>query len=91
MLAFDPRLIETPAYVCDLRELRKNLSSLDAVQRRSGARILAALKGFAMWSVFPLLREILAGGAASSPDEARLAGSGRSALRNWIGTICLPS
>jgi carboxynorspermidine decarboxylase len=73
MLHFDPNQVETPAYVCDLGELRKNLALLADVQERSGAKILAALKGFAMWSVFPLVREVLSGAAASSPDEARLA------------------
>jgi carboxynorspermidine decarboxylase len=42
------------------------------VQRRSGAKILLALKGFAMWSVFPIIRETLHGVCASSPWEARL-------------------
>ncbi len=73
MLHFDPKLVETPAYVCDLGELRKNLDLLAEVQQRSGAKILAALKGFAMWSVFPLVRATLSGASASSPDEARLA------------------
>jgi len=73
MLSFDPALVETPAYVCDLGRLRHNLALLGDVQARSGAKILAALKGFAMWSVFALVRDVLAGGAASSPDEARLA------------------
>jgi carboxynorspermidine decarboxylase len=69
---FDPTSVETPCLVCDLGVLRRNLAVLADVQRRSGAKILLALKGFAMWSVFPLLRETLAGVAASSPDEARL-------------------
>jgi len=73
MLHFDPKLVETPSYVCDLGELRRNLAILEDVQQRSGAKILAALKGFAMWSVFPLVRRSLAGASASSPDEARLA------------------
>lgn len=73
MLNFDPARVETPAYVLDLGEFRKNLALLADVQARSGARILAALKGFAMWSVFPWVRAALSGAAASSPDEARLA------------------
>ena len=73
MLNFDPKDVETPAYVCDLGRLRENVSLLDDVQRRSGGRVLVALKGFAMWSVFPWIRGVLSGAAASSPDEARLA------------------
>jgi carboxynorspermidine decarboxylase len=64
--------VETPAYVVDLGALRRNLAILGRVQEESGAKILLALKGFAMWGVFPPIREVLSGVAASSPDEARL-------------------
>ena len=66
------QLAPSPAYVVDLGRLRHNLAILDEVQRRSGAKILMALKAFAMWSVFPLIRETLVGVCASSPWEARL-------------------
>jgi carboxynorspermidine decarboxylase len=65
-------LAPSPAYVVDLGKLRENLAVLDDVQRRSGAKILLALKGFSMWSVFGLLRQSLHGVCASSPWEARL-------------------
>ena len=65
-------LAPSPAHVVDLGRLRANLAILDWVQQRSGARILLALKGFAMWSVFPIIRETLHGVCASSPWEARL-------------------
>jgi carboxynorspermidine decarboxylase len=65
-------LAPSPAYVVDLGRLRHNLAILDDVQKRSGARILMALKAFAMWSVFPVIRETLQGVCASSPWEARL-------------------
>jgi len=66
------RLSPSPAYVLDLGRLRHNLVILDDVQKRSGAKILMALKAFAMWSVFPLIRGSLQGVCASSPWEARL-------------------
>lgn len=66
------QLAPSPAYVVDLGLLRANLAVLDSVQKRSGAKILLALKGFAMWSVFPIIRETLHGVCASSPCEARL-------------------
>lgn len=72
VLTIDLARVETPAYVVDLGALRENLAILDTVQRRAGCKILLALKGFAMWSTFPIIREVLAGIAASSPDEARL-------------------
>jgi carboxynorspermidine decarboxylase len=38
----------------------------------SGAEIILAFKGFAMWGVFPILKEYILGAAASSLHEARL-------------------
>jgi carboxynorspermidine decarboxylase len=64
--------VAPPAYIVDLGRLRANLSILAGVQARAGCKILLALKGFAMWSVFPIVGEYLAGIAASSPHEARL-------------------
>ena len=72
MLTLDPREVETPAYVVDLGALERNLGILADVEERAGCTILLALKGFAMWSTFPLARRYLRGVAASSPDEARL-------------------
>jgi carboxynorspermidine decarboxylase len=65
-------LAPSPSYVVDLGRLRHNLAILDEVQKRSGAKILLALKAFSMWSVFPIIRETLHGVCASSPWEARL-------------------
>jgi carboxynorspermidine decarboxylase len=65
-------LAPSPAYVVDLGRLRHNLAILDEVQKRSGAKILLAMKAFSMWSVFPLIAETLHGVCASSSWEARL-------------------
>lgn len=51
---------------------RKNLELLKYVSIESGAEIIPAFKGFAMWGVFPILREYFKGGCASSVNEARL-------------------
>lgn len=64
--------VETPCYVVNLRKLEENLKILDSVQRATGSKILMAVKGFSMFSVFPLLRKYLPGVEASSPHEARL-------------------
>jgi carboxynorspermidine decarboxylase len=72
MLNLDVRALETPCYVVDLGALRRNLEILADAQRRAECKILLALKGFAMWSVFPVVREYLSGVTASSPHEARL-------------------
>ena len=65
--------LETPSYVTDLGALEANLELLRSVQRRSGCTILLALKAFAQWSTFPLVRKYLAGATSSSVAEARLA------------------
>jgi carboxynorspermidine decarboxylase len=71
--AIDVSHVETPCFITDLGALEKNLALLQSVQRRSGATILLALKGFAQWSTFPLVRRYLAGATSSSVAEARLA------------------
>jgi carboxynorspermidine decarboxylase len=58
--------------VVDTCALERNLEILATVQQRTGCRILLALKGFALFPVFPLIRSYLSGVCASSPDEARL-------------------
>lgn len=68
----NPELFPTPSFVVDRILLRKNLEILDSVQKRTGVKILLALKGYAMFSSFPLVREYLHGICASSPHEARL-------------------
>src|ERR1700712_4053429 len=71
--AIDTRQLETPCFVTDLGALEANLRILADVQQRAGCTILLALKGFAQWSTFPLVRRYLAGATASSVAEARLA------------------
>jgi len=73
---YDPRLpvsVPSPCYVVDIQRLKANLEILDDVRQTTGCKILAALKGFAMHSVFPILRERLDGACASGSWEARLA------------------
>ena len=62
----------TPAFVVDEAALERNLAILDAVKRRTGCRVLLALKAFSMFSVFPRMRRVLDGCCASSVHEARL-------------------
>ncbi len=69
----DLSALETPVYVCDLERLEHNLEILASVQKEAGCKILLALKGFAMWSVFPLVSRYLSGTTASSLHEAQLA------------------
>jgi carboxynorspermidine decarboxylase len=68
----DPHAVPSPCFVLEERALQRNLEVLERVQADSGASIILALKGFAMFSVFPQLRRVLAGTTASSLFEARL-------------------
>ncbi|MBW1695797.1 MAG: carboxynorspermidine decarboxylase [Deltaproteobacteria bacterium] len=71
-MKIDVNDIRTPCYVVDETVLEENLKILDSVQKRAGCKILLALKGFAMFSMFPLIRRYLSGVSASSLYEARL-------------------
>ena len=72
-----PESWPSPCFITDLALLRANAAILDGVQRRTGAKIMLALKGFAQWAAFPALSRAFSGPlwgcCASSPDEARLA------------------
>src|SRR5215475_1533056 len=70
--AIDVRDLETPCFVTDLGALEANLRILADIQQRARCTILLALKGFAQWSTFPLVRRYLAGATSSSVAEARL-------------------
>lgn len=61
-----------PCYVLERDKLIANLALLDSVHRKSGAKILLALKGYAFWRCFEEVREILSGSTASGLYEARL-------------------
>ncbi|WP_411357913.1 carboxynorspermidine decarboxylase [Pseudidiomarina salilacus] len=71
--AYFSEQIPSPCYLCDEALLERNLKLMQRVQAESGAHIILALKGFSMWSTFPLIREYLVGCTASSVWEARLA------------------
>lgn len=69
---FDMYALPTPFYIVDEQLLVDNLKTLDRVQQLSGCKILLALKGFSMYSVFPVVGNYLKGITASSLFEARL-------------------
>lgn len=64
--------VPSPSYVIDETRFRRNLSLIKHVSDISGAEIILAFKGFAMWGVFNILKEYISGAAASSLGEARL-------------------
>ncbi|MFA5256641.1 MAG: carboxynorspermidine decarboxylase [Opitutales bacterium] len=64
--------VRTPCYVVSEDAILRNCLIIDGVQRRTGARILLALKAFALPAVFPIIGKYLHGVCASGPIEARL-------------------
>lgn len=65
-------MIETPFYLVDKQKLLRNLVTIRTVREQSGARVLLALKCFATWSVFDLMRQFMDGTTSSSLYEVRL-------------------
>jgi len=65
--------IKTPAYVCEEARLRANLELLKHVKDESGAKILVALKGFALSGVMDMISRYLDGATASGLYEAKFA------------------
>jgi carboxynorspermidine decarboxylase len=72
-MAVDFDKIPSPCYILDEQLLRNNLQLIKKVQDASGVEIILAFKGFAFWSVFPIVGEYIKGAAASGLHEARLA------------------
>lgn len=64
--------IPSPCYVLEEEKLIRNLETLRYIREKTGVKIILALKGFAFWHVFPLVREYLDGATASSLNEALL-------------------
>jgi carboxynorspermidine decarboxylase len=59
----------TPCFVVNLADLERNLQILNSVQERTGAKVLLALKGFAMHPIAPLVMKYLKGTTASGLHE----------------------
>jgi carboxynorspermidine decarboxylase len=66
------RSLRTPYYLIDESALLKNLERVAALRERTGVRSVLALKCFATWAVFDLMRPYLDGTTSSSLYEARL-------------------
>jgi carboxynorspermidine decarboxylase len=65
--------IPSPCYVLEEAKLIQNLELIHSVQQRADVTVILALKGFAMFSAFPIIKLYLAGTTASSLFEAMLA------------------
>ena len=65
--------IPSPCWVLEEEKLLKNLMIVKHIKEKSGAKVLLALKGYALWKSFPLLQPYLNGCCASGLHEAKLA------------------
>lgn len=82
---FDLNRVPSPCFVVDAAKVEANLQILKDVSDRSGAKVLAALKAFSMFSLAPLVRQYLPGTCASGIYEARLA---REEYGGEVATFC---
>ena len=65
--------LPSPCWLLEENLLKKNLEQLQELKNRTGAKVLLALKGYALWKSFPLIRPYLDGCCASGLYEAKLA------------------
>ncbi|MDE6487648.1 MAG: carboxynorspermidine decarboxylase [Paramuribaculum sp.] len=77
--------LPTPFYIVYEEKLRRNLSLISDVARRSGAEIIMAFKANALWRTFGIMREFGIKFTASSLNELRL---GNKHLRTKAHSYC---
>ncbi|SFV89830.1 Carboxynorspermidine decarboxylase, putative [hydrothermal vent metagenome] len=65
--------LPSPCWLLEEKKLIENLEILHAVKQRSGAKILLALKGYALWKSFNTIHPYLDGCCTSGLHEAKLA------------------
>lgn len=76
--------VKTPCYLISEDVLERNCKTLDWVQKKTGAKILLALKAYSLPATFPLLSKYLAGVCASGLFEAKL---GREYFQKEVHTF----
>lgn len=63
---------DTPFYLIDEARLRENMRKIERLRERSGAKALLALKCFATWSAFDIMKPYMDGTTSSSLFELHL-------------------
>ncbi|MEO1949472.1 carboxynorspermidine decarboxylase [Thioclava sp.] len=63
---------DTPFYLIDEARLRENMRKIEHLRERSGAKALLALKCFATWSAFDIMKPYMDGTTSSSLFELHL-------------------
>lgn len=71
-MSIDFSQIPSPCFILEERLLRNNLTLIKEVMEQAECQIILALKGFSMYSAFPIVREYLPGATASSLNEIKL-------------------
>ncbi|RUM73375.1 MAG: carboxynorspermidine decarboxylase, partial [Sulfurovum sp.] len=65
--------VPSPCWILEEDRLKANLQIIKMIKKRSGAKVLLALKGYALWKSFDTIRPVLDGCCASGLHEALLA------------------
>ncbi len=73
MNQIDRNKLPSPCWLLDEALLKENLELIEEIKKQTGAKVLLALKGYALWKSFPLLKPYLDGCCASGLHEAKLA------------------
>ena len=73
MINYDNINLPSPCWLLEEKKLRNNLEQIAYIKEKSGANILLALKGYALWKSFSLIKPYLDGCCASGLHEAKLA------------------
>ena len=87
----DYNIVPSPCFVIDEARLRNNLGIIKNVQERAGVKIIMALKAFAMFPVFPIIKEYIGVTTASSLGEAVLAKKHMGTLSHTYAPVYDPS
>ncbi len=67
------RKLPSPCWLLEETLLKNNLECIQDIKNKTGAKVLLALKGYALWKSFPILKPYLDGCCASGLHEAKLA------------------
>ena len=65
--------LPSPCWLLEETLLKNNLKCIQNIKDKTGAKVLLALKGYALWKSFPILKPYLDGCCASGLHEAKLA------------------
>ena len=65
--------LPSPCWLLEETLLKNNLQCLQNIKEQTGAKILLALKGYALWKSFSIIKPYLDGCCASGLHEAKLA------------------